>query len=218
MRKLTFLCYTMVCGLLGLVFAASALAQTNPESHGLTFNVGAGFTAITGYDAGKLDHGGNVQAGAGFNFSQYFGVTGNYMFNWLGMTGAELTTLNEPNGFAHVSSFTVDPTVHLPLGHGVNAYLLAGGGYLRRTVEFTQPTLAQTFVFAPWWGYVGPALVPVNQVLGSISSNAGAYDVGGLNFPLPRTKLHMYIESRYIHGFTSASNTTVVPISVGIRW
>jgi len=197
----------------------SALAQTDSELHPFTFNVGGGFTAITGYDAGKLDHGGNFQAGAGFTFNRHFSVTGNFMFNSLGITGSELATLNEPDGNARVYTFTVDPTLRFPLGHGVSAYLLAGGGYLLRTVEFTQPTLAQTFIFAPWWGYVGPGLVPVNQILGSISSNAGTYDLGGgLNFRLPRTGLHMYLESRYFHGFTPASNTTIVPITVGIRW
>lgn len=163
MRRSIFSSYTGLCALLVFGLAASALAQSDSESHPFTFNVGGGFTAITGYNAGRLDHGGNFQAGAGFNFNRHFGVTGNFMFNSLGITGRELNTLNEPDGHARVYSFTVDPTVRFPLGHGVSAYLLAGGGYLRRTVEFTQPTLAQTFIFAPWWGYVGPALVPVTK-------------------------------------------------------
>jgi hypothetical protein len=61
----------------------------------------------------------------------------------------------------------------------LSAYVLAGGGYLRRTVEFTQPTLAQTIVFDPWWGYFGPGLVPVQQILGSFTSNSSVFDVGG---------------------------------------
>jgi hypothetical protein len=97
--------------------------------------------------------------------------------------------------------------------------VLVGGGWLRRTVEFTQPTLAQTFVFDPWWGYFGPALVQVNQVLGSVTSDAGVFNVGaGINVPLPLPKLHIFIESRYIHGFTESTNTTIVPITVGLRW
>ena len=59
---------------------------------------------------------------------------------------------------------------------------------MRRTVQFTQATLAQATIFDPWWGYFGPALIPVNEVLGSVSSNAGAWDAGaGLDIPLPRT-------------------------------
>ena len=206
-----------VLSLWGLTGAAGA--QTEPDYHRFTFGAGGGFTGITGYDAGRLDHGGNVLVGGGPNFNRYFGVTGNFMFHQLGITSSELNAINEPDGNARIYSFTVDPTIRLPLSHGFSAYLLGGGGYLRRTVEFTQPTLAQTFIFNPWWGYIGPALVPVNQILGTVTSNSGTFDVGGgLNIPLPKTGARLFIESRYFHGFTSNSNTTVVPLTVGIRW
>src|ERR1700680_2271610 len=65
------------------------------------------------------------------------------------------------------------------LGSRANAYVLLGGGYFRRIVQFTQLTLAQTVVFDPWWGYFGPALISANQVLGTFTSNSGAFDVGG---------------------------------------
>jgi hypothetical protein len=122
-----------------------------------------------------------------YNFTCLFGITGNFMFNQLGITGAQLLRLNVPDGNARVYSFTLDPTLRLPLGQNWSLYVLAGGGCLRRTVQFTQPTAAATVVFDPWWRYFGPALVRVNQVLGSIASNAGAYDVGaGVNVLLPR--------------------------------
>jgi hypothetical protein len=200
------------------VSASVASAQSNDEEPHFTFNVGGGLTTITGRDAGKLDHGGNVQAGAGYFFNRYLGVTGNFMFSQLGITRTELNLLNEPDGNARTYSVTVDPTFRLPLPGGASLYVLAGGGYLRRTVEFTQPILAQTFIFDPWWGLFGPAVVPANQVLGSVSSNSGAIDAGaGINIPLPRTRLHFYIESRYVHGFTSNTNTAIVPIVFGIR-
>lgn len=200
-------------------FAGKSFAQSESDFHRFTIGAGGGFTAITGYDAGRLDHGGNVLVGGGLNLNRYLGITGNFMFNQLGITGSELNSLNQPDGSARVYSVTLDPTFRLPLGHRFSAYVLGGGGFLRRTVEFTQPTLAQTFVFNPWWGYIGPALVPVNQILGTVTNNSGAFDVGGgLNVALPRTGAHLFFESRYFHGFTSNSNTTLVPVTVGIRW
>jgi hypothetical protein len=188
-------------------------------SHHFTIGAGGGFTAITGRDEGKLDHGGNFEVTGGVFFNRYLGITGNFMFNQLGITRSELELLNQQDGNARVYSFTADPTLRLRLGHRWTAYLLAGGGYLRRTVQFTQPTLAQTFVFDPWWGYFGPGLVPVNQILGTVTSNSGAMDVGGgVNIPFPRTGFHLYVESRYFHGFTSNTNTQVVPVTVGFRW
>jgi hypothetical protein len=203
---------------LAICLGASLASAQDDENRHFTFNVGGGLTTITGRDAGKLDHGGNFQAGAGYFFNRYVGVTGNFMFSDLGITGRELALLNEPDGNARTYTFTVDPTLRLPLGHGVSVYVLAGGGWLRRTVEFTQPVLAQTFVFDPWWGFFGPALVPANQVLGSVTNNSGAFNTGaGINLPLPRTHVKFFIEARYVHGFTSNTNTSIVPIVFGIR-
>jgi Outer membrane protein beta-barrel domain len=141
------------------------------------------------------------------------------MFSGLGITRAELNKLNVPDGSARVYSVTVDPTLRVPLGNGFSAYFLAGGGYLRRTVEFTRPTLAQTVVFDPWWGYFGPALVLANQILGTVTNNSGAFDVGGgLNIPLRNSGAKIFVEARYFKGFTSNTDTTVVPITFGIRW
>ncbi len=213
---------TRVFGLFGFVLplgvAISALAQ-EPEEHPVTFHVAGGLTTIAGSDAGKLDHGGSFQTGAGHFFNRYFGVTGNFMFNQLGITRSELNTLNQPDGGARVYSLTVDPTFRLPLRGDLSAYVPAGGGYLRRTVEFTQPTLAPTVIFDPWWGYFGPGLVRVQQVVGSVTSNSGVFDVGGgVNIPLIGKGPHLFIEVRYFHGFTSNTNTTVVPILFGLRW
>jgi len=205
-----------------LFFGLAGLACAQSEDHPVTVHAGGGITTITGFDAGRLDHGGNFQAGVGHFFNRYFGITGNFMFNDLGITRHELNLLNQPDGSARVYSLTADPTLRIPMGEGWSAYLLAGGGYLRRTVEFTRPTLAETIVFDPWWGYFGPALIPVHQILGSVISNSGAVNAGGgLNIPLPKAGpkgVHVYVEARYFHGFTSNSKTTIVPITFGVRW
>jgi len=202
--------------ILFLAFACLCAAQS--EEPPVAFHVGGGLTAITGSDSGRLDKGGNLQAGAGHFFNRYFGIEGSFMWNQLGITGSELNRLGQPDGNARVYTVTVDPTFRFPLGRGFSAYVFVGGGYLRRTVEFTQPTLVGTFVFDPWWGYVGPALVPANQILGSVSSNSGAVNGGGdLNIPIAR-RAHLFIEPRYVRGFTSNSKTTIVPITVGLRF
>jgi hypothetical protein len=95
-----------------LVLANQCFAQDESR---FTANIGGGLTTITGRDAGKLDHGGNFQVGAGYYFNRFFGVTGNFMFNQLGITGSELVRLNVPDGNARVYTFTVDPTLRLPV-------------------------------------------------------------------------------------------------------
>ena len=196
---------TMSVGML-LIFAGHCFAQSEDDFHHFTIGAGGGFTAILSsaiqLDVLKESIEPRAAAAVGGLLEPVDQIDG-----------------SQPDGNARVYSFTADPTLRLPLGHRWSAYLLAGGGYLRRTVQFTQPTLAQTFVFDPWWGYFGPGLVPVNQILGTVTSNSGAVDVGGgVNIPLPRTGFHLYVESRYFHGFTSNTNTQVVPVTVGFRW
>jgi opacity protein-like surface antigen len=201
---------------LALIFAGSVFAQS--EEHSATVGIAGGLTTVVGHDAGRLDHGGNIQVSGGYFFTHNLGITAAFQFSNLGITGSELARLNEPDGSARAYTLTFDPTVRFSLGHGMTGYLLGGGGYLRRTVEFTQPVLAQTVIFDPWWGYFGPALVPVNQVLGSVTSNAGALDVGGgINFPVG-SGMKIFLETRYVHGFTGHSGTSLVPIMFGVRW
>src|ERR1019366_4258140 len=135
MARVDFLGGLLTAGVFSL--SAVAFAQSEETFHHFTLIAGAGLTTITGTDAGKLDHGGNLQLNGGYFFNRYFGITGNFIFSDLGITRAELNNLNQPDGAARVYSITADPTLRLPLGRGFSAYVLAGGGYLRRTVEFT---------------------------------------------------------------------------------
>jgi hypothetical protein len=195
-----------------------AYSQDYP-SRLFTASIGGGYTATTGDSSGRLDRGGNIQASAGINMGHHFGINGTFTFNQLGITRSALDLEGQPDGNGRVYSLTVDPTVRFPLFKGVNGYLLGGGGWLRRTVEFTKPTLAQTIIFDPWFGYYGPALVPVNEVLGSYTSDAGVVDVGGgLNIPLRDSGISAFVEARYVHGFTPQTATELVPITVGLRW
>ena len=200
-----------------LGFAPAMFGQS--EVHPFTFNVGGGFTAPTGRIANDIDYGGNVQAAAGLNFGRYLGVLGTFSFDAVGLTGSALSQVNAPNGYGHVFTFTVDPKITFPLGRG-SFYVLGGGGWMRRTITFTQPALATTFIYAPWWGYIGPGYIQANQEIGSVSESAGTWDVGaGFNVPLPRgTQWKLYLEARYYDGLTTATHTTVVPVTLGLRW
>jgi opacity protein-like surface antigen len=194
-------------------------ASAQDEYHHFTANVGGGYASVVGSVGNRLDGGGNFQAGAGFNFNRYLGVLGTFSFNQLGVTRSALNAIDVPDGNGRVYSLTVDPKITFPIGDRASFYLLAGGGWLRRTVEFTKPTLAPTIIVDPWWGYIGPVLVPANQVLGSVTQDAGVWDVGGgFNFSLPRTNMKLYVESRYYEGLTDNTHTTLVPITVGLRW
>lgn len=202
----------------GICFFAG-LAAGQSDFHHLSVNVGGGFTTTTQGISNRLDNGGNFQAGVGLNLTRQLGVEGTFMFNDVGITRSALNSAGEPDGSARSYTITIDPKIRVWSGERASAYILGGGGWMRRTVEFTAPTFAQTLIFDPWFGYVGPGLVPANQVLGTYTQNAGVWDVGaGMNFPMPRTSLKLYLEARYLDGLTTGQHTTLVPITLGIRW
>lgn len=206
---------TTTCALL----LCAGMSRAQADFHHLTFNVGGGFTTATPNISTDLDRGGNVQAGVGVNVTRHLGLQGTFMFNGLGITRSALNRAGQPDGFARVYSFTIDPKITLWSSDNASWYVLGGGGWMRRTVEFTQPTVVGTFIFDPWFGYFGPALVPTNQVLGSITEDTGTWDAGtGLNFRVPRMRLHFYMEGRFLAGLTNGRHTTIVPLTFGVRW
>lgn len=100
-----------------------------------------------------------------------------------------------------------------------SSYVWAEEAGCGRTVEFTQPVLAPTYIYDPWWGMWGRFTSAPTKVLGSITNNTGAWDVGGgFNIPLPRSGFKLYIQARYYTGFTHNTHTTLVPVTVGLRW
>lgn len=204
---------------IGLFAPLETLFAQDDDYKRFTFNVGGGYTATVGDSSGRLDKGGHFQAGAGININQYLRILGTFQFHHLGITGDALRQADQLDGRSHTYNLTIDPVLRFPLGERTHGYLLAGGGWMRRTVDFTRPTLAQTVVFDPWWGYFGPAIIPVNQILGTYTSDAGAWDIGGgLDIPLGNRTAKLYMEARYIREFTSRADTEMVPVSIGLRW
>lgn len=199
---------------IAIAFPGLLLGQSEESFRHVTLSVGAGFTTSTGAVASDIDHGGNFELNGGYFFDRHFGITGNFMFSDVGITRSTLDALNEPNGSARIYALTADPTVRLTLPRGFVVYALAGGGYLGRDLHFHKPILigvASTHMpFMLMTGYTSA---------GSIINNSGGFDVGGgLNMPSPWRSARLFVEGRYFKGFTSNLNTTVIPITFGIRW
>ena len=102
----------------------------------------------------------------------------------------------------------------------MDAYLVGGGGYYRRTVEFTEPTISTITVFDPFYGVFFPAAVPATTVLGSFTQNKGGLNAGlGLSVRVKEdSNAKFYAESRYHYVYTTPVRTTVLPVTFGFRW
>ena len=109
--------------------------------------------------------------------------------------------------------------MHLnPRGH-VDFYLIGGPGIYRRTVEFTQPTVATVTAFDPFFGYFFPVNVPANQVIGSFSTTKfGMNGGGGLSFRVGHGNAKLFAEARYIKMYTKGTSTSLLPVTFGFRF
>ena len=208
MKSFTFACF-------GLLFAGVVSAQEVPR---FAFDIGGGFTQPVGNTGRQLDTGWNIQAGAGFNFSQYAGVMVQVDYNRFGINGATLNHIGFPDGDLNVFSATLDPIVHLTPRSHFDVYLIGGGGLYHRTQEFTQPSIATFTGYNPFFGFYNAA-VPTTQVLASYTVNKPGVN-GGMGIALG-TKWHgkFFAEARY-HRIIMGNygHTDYVPVTFGFRW
>jgi opacity protein-like surface antigen len=184
------------------------------------FSVGGGPTSPVSNTSGRLDVGWNATAGAGVNLHPNFGVMAEFGFNNFGITAAELASVGVPDGSARIYSVTVNPIFRFNPGGRFDAYAMGGGGFYRRTVEFTEPSVAFDTAFDPFYGVFFPVAVPANTVLGSFSQNkAGINGGGGVSFRVKDdSNAKIFAEARYHYLFTTPVRTPMIPITFGVRW
>lgn len=195
-----------------------AVAQMIPSR--FNFDVGGGLAQPVGSISRRILQGWNMQVGGGINFNPNLGITLEYMYNGgMGVDRNILNSLNVPDGNAHVWGLTLNPTFRFGPREGrLGGYVVAGGGFYRRTVEFTQPTTAFVPFFDPWFGFTSFP-VAENEVIGSVSKNAGGVDGSlGVTYALGGSGAKFFAEARYHWIDTPTRPTTIVPITFGIRW
>jgi len=206
----------LLCGLFSLTLAASLTAQNNR----FIWQVGGGFTEPVGMSNRRLDRGFNVTGGAGVNLSSHVGLMGEFGFNRLGVASSVLSAAGIPAGSTRIYSITANPVVRFNPEGRADFYITGGGGYYRRTVEFTEPSVAVVTAFDPFFGVFFPVAIPVDTVIGSFSQNKGGLNIGG-GFSVrvkgdSNTKI--FAETKYHYLFTDPSGTSVMPITFGVRW
>jgi opacity protein-like surface antigen len=209
--------FTVACLLVGFLPPLPLAAQSMSK---LTVNLGAGFTEPVRYSDRRLETGFNITAGAGVNFAPRAGLLGEFGYNQLGVSSAVLRAAGAPNGSARIYSLTANPIFRFNPSGRFDVYAIGGGGYYRRTLEFTQPAVAAVTAFDPFYGIFFPVAVPASVVLGSFTQNEGGLNIGGGITVRTRgdSNVKFYAESRYHYLFTNPVRTTLLPVTFGIRW
>lgn len=203
-------------GFLTLLLARPAAAQNTSK---LAFHIGGGFTEPVRYSDGRLETGFNGVAGAGVNFTPEVGIVGEFGYNQLGLSPAALNLAGAPDGSARIYSITANPIFRFNPRGRFDAYVIGGGGFYRRTIEFTAPTVSTVTAFDPFYGIFYPVAVPSNAILGSFSQNKSGLNVGGgLSVRLGDSNTKVFAETRYHYVFTNPVGTPILPVTFGLRW
>jgi len=212
---LTKICLS-VLGLCALLAAPAGAQNMNR----FTFNIGGGFTQPVRNTDGRTDTGFNITAGAGVNLTPHLGIIGEFGFNNLDLSRTALLAAGVPQGSTRIYSLTANPILRFNPRGRFDAYLTGGGGFYRRTVEFTEPTITTVTVFDPFWGVIFPAAVPADRVLGSFSQNKGGLNIGGgISFRVRGdSQMKIFAETKYHHIYTEPVATTILPVTFGLRW
>jgi opacity protein-like surface antigen len=186
----------------------------------LSFSIGGGPTVPAKHVSSRLDTGFNLTAGVGFHPVRNFGIMTEFGFNRLSINQTQLNNIGVPDGSGRIYSLTVNPMIHLVPKGRFDAYLIGGGGYYRRTIEFTAPSSAIATGFDPWYGIFFPVEVPTTNVLGSFTQNKAGLNAGaGIAVRLGEdSRSTIFAESRYHYIYTTPVRTSILPVTFGFRW
>lgn len=195
--------------------AATAYAQSP-----FSISFGGGPSIPTNPTGARFNNGFNLSAGVGFHPSRAAGIMAEFGYFDMGINRNALDRIGVPGGNGRIISATLNPMIHLMPKGRVDAYLIGGAGYYRRTIEFTKPSSAIRTAFDPYYGIFFPLEVPTTSVLGSFSQNRTGINGGmGLSIRLGEDKRSsFYAESRYHYIFTSPVRTSMIPVTFGFRW
>ncbi len=198
---------------------ASCAVPTFAQSR-FTISVGGGPTIPAKHTGRRFDTGFNLNAGVGVHPLKAVGVMAEFGFYNMGINPTALTSVGVPGGSGRIYSVTLNPVVHLVPKGRFDAYLIGGGGYYRRTIEFTEPSTAIATAFDPFYGILFPVEVATTNVLGSFSQNKGGVNAGaGVAIRLGEdSRSTFFAESRYHYIYTTPVRTSILPVTFGFRW
>lgn len=211
----------MLTRLWTVLLFSSVVQQAVAQYH---FNIGGGPGFSSGDTSTFANTSYNFVVGGGVSLAPHVMFNPEFMFHGLPVKKDVANKLGIP--FAKGRLYAA--TGNLILGSAINgehtrsAYLLGGGGWYWRTVEAQASvhTVGQTC--SPewiWWNIeCESGIFEKDVTIGSRTSDAGGFNVGGgVIFSIGQSA-NFYIEARYHRAFTSGIDTSVVPLTFGLRW
>ena len=204
-----------------IVFIYGLLTLPSSAQH-FNFNIGAGpgFPLSRTNDFAHTSY--NFVVGGGPNLFPHVTLNGEFMFQGVPVQHNIVDQLGFSDVKGRFYSLTSNLIVGSSIGARKNAYLIGGGGWYRRTIEAKKTVLSVGEICEPWWWWDAQCVKGIltsDVTVGSRTSSAGGFNIGGgLTFQLGESSANFYAEVRYHRAFTRNVETSVLPVTFGIRW
>jgi len=200
------------------VLTVPAFAQ---QRYNFDVGGGPGFPLSTASDYVKTSY--NLVAGGGLNLTPHLKLIGEFMFHGLPVQQSIIDELGVTNVKGRLYALSGNLSGGTSIGRGRSVYAIGGGGWYRRTLEAKQKVLQEGTKCEPSWIWFAVECVdgifPTTVTVASRTSSAPGFNVGGgIAFRLGESRLNIYTEVRYHRAFTKDVDTTVLPLTFGLRW
>jgi hypothetical protein len=192
----------------------------------LTLNLGGGVTTPLNPTGNYTGVSGNFNAGVGYSINKKNSISGEFMWSGLPASVFILHPIEAPSGNINLYSLTVNYRHHIDSIHG-SAFglygILGGGWYYRYSSIDKNYIVPPATVCAPsyyWWGYAcDPGGYVASQTVAYRGASSGGVNGGvGFTIRLSDSGWKFYTEARYHYAFTTRVPTTLIPVTMGIRY
>ncbi len=212
-----FLCL-FICALSAPASAQSDFSRFNYTAGG---GLGIGRTYVAAF-VGDSFHG---VAGGGINFNRLVGMDVEYMYYDLSFRPSVRSNQSIADASGKLQSISLNAIINVPKHYNkLGAYGIFGAGFYRRSVSTRRQLLTPGTVcqeaWVRWWDVNCTGnIILTPQTLSSNDKDAAGFNYGGgITYPIAHLHSKLFIEVRYHHAYQSDVKTTVVPITVGLRW
>jgi Outer membrane protein beta-barrel domain len=201
------------------VLTLPALAQ-EPR---FNWNVGGGpgFPLSTASDFVKTSF--SLVGGGGLNLQPHLKLIGEFMYQGLPVQQSVINELDVTNVKGRLYALSANLMGGTSIGRGRSVYAIGGGGWYHRTLEAKQKVLQEGTQCEPawiWWDVqCVDGIFPTTVTVASRTSSAPGFNVGGgIAFRIGDSRANIFTEVRYHRAFTKDVDTTILPLTFGVRW
>jgi opacity protein-like surface antigen len=184
----------------------------------VTAEVGAGFSFPLGTFANHAKNGFNFVASGGPRFNRHFTLTLDFSLHYMDVKNFLETSENvdiSQGSMIRFWTLTVNPGYEFIKQERFSTYATGGYGLYNRKLLLAAPGVVPAAVCDTFWNVCVGTPASAQMVSGDFSLYKGGYNVGGGVTFGARTKF--FAETRYHHMFT-ARDTTLIPLTFGVRW